>query len=511
MDSSKTPFDDPGFSGKTEQAAGEASSATGVFGTVSTQPAQREEDDLLKSLMRQSDAPAPAAVQPPEAAPPAVTKVMPAAYSSPSTESAGPGEFTQMLHALSTPASAPRAASKQGTDLSRVFKQVSFEKTPTGEPVKSTPAPQTSSSSAPGSFTQMFSALSSNTVEEQTVVKPTPVPPQIESSPTVAAETAKAAGQPRVEAAGPGDFTRMFQALRTDKQPVAQPPMPPAAQATPAPLPSVAPVKPPPAQSGAGGGSFTQMFSSLSVAGSPKEDPLKSMTPEPRPASGFQFSSSPRPPEPSAQGGFTQLLQALNQESAKPAEPPLAQSPLTAASPVPTAAPGAAAGGFTQLLKSLSAEPASPPQAPPPPVVPQAVAPPISSTGPGEFTRVISGSALRDLQSQGAQPAAPVAAPTARPVFTPPPFPPAPHLPPAPPLPHAGAAAPPPAPHFAPPAFAFPPAPAPAPPAPAPAPPVAAPPAEAGKLQKYLPLILVVNIFVLLVIVLILIFVLGHK
>lgn len=505
MDSSKTPFDDPGFSGKSEQAAGEASSATGVFGTVSPQPAQREEDDLLKSLMRQSDASASAGVQPPQAHPPAVTKVMPATPtpSSPSTESAGPGEFTQMLHALSTPASAPRAASKQGTDLSRVFKQVSFEKTSTGEPVKSTLAPQTSSSSAPGSFTHMFSALSSKTVEEQTVVKPTPAPPQIESSPTVTPEAAKAAGQPGVEAAGPGDFTKMFQALRTDREPVAQPPTPPVAEATPAPLPSVAPVQPPPAQSGAGGGSFTQMFSSLSVASSPKEDPLKSMTPEPLPASGFQFSSSPRPPEPSAQGGFTQLLQALNQESAKPAEPPLAQSPLTAPSPAPNAPPGAA-GGFTQLLKSLSTEPASPPQAPPPPVVPQAVAPPIPSAGPGEFTRVISGSALRDLQSQGAQPAAPVDAATARPVFTPPPFPPAPHLPPAPPLPHAGAAAPPPAPHFAPPAFAF-------PPAPAPAPPVAAPPAETGKLQKYLPLILVVNIFVLLVIVLILIFALHHK
>jgi hypothetical protein len=508
MDSSKTPFDDPGFSGKSEHAAGEASSATGVFGTVSPKPAQREEDDLLKSLMRQSDAPAPAAVPPPEAPPPAVTKVTHATPepSSPSSDSAGPGEFTQMLQGLSTPASAPRADPKQGTDLSRVFKQVSFEKTPTGEPVKSTPAAQPSgSSSPPGSFTQMFSALSSKT-EEHAAVKPPPISAALYSSPLIAPETPKAADQPRVEAAGPDDFTKMFQALRPDKQPIAQPPTPTPTQATPALPPSVPTVQPPSGQSGTEGGSFTQMFSSQGVTGSPREDPLKSMTPESMPASGFQFSSSSRPPEPSGKGGFTQLLQALNQDAAsvKPAELPLAQSPLTAPSPLPSAAPGAAAGGFTQLLKSLSAEPAASPQAPPPPVVPQAVAPPISSTGPGEFTRVISGSALRDLQSQGAPPAAPGAAPTARPVFTPASLPPAPHLPPAPPLPHAGAAVAPPTPNFAPPPFAFPPAPAPAPPAPA-------PPAEPGKLQKYLPLILVVNVFVLLVIVLILIFALHHK
>jgi hypothetical protein len=51
------------------------------------------------------------------------------------------------------------------------------------------------------------------------------------------------------------------------------------------------------------------------------------------------------------------------------------------------------------------------------------------------------------------------------------------------------------------------------PPPAVPRPPEAVPPPakEPGKLQKYLPLILVVNVFFLLVIVLILVFMLHHK
>ncbi len=222
------------------------------------------------------------------------------------------------------------------------------------------------------------------------------------------------------------------------------------------------------------------------------------------PPNTFQFSSPARPQEgmPPAQGGFTQLLQALNKEEpAKPAEPLMAPPPLQPAPAVP------AAGGFTQLLQTLSAEPA-PKQAGAPPVMPPvqpAPAAPSSSGGPGEFTRIISGSQLRDLQAQNA-PAAPAQA--ARPGAPPMQFPQAPALPPAPSIPQMpaahGAAAPPAAmPHFQPPAFQFPPAPAP-PPAPPPAP-------APSKLQQYLPLILILNIFVLLVIVLILIFVLRHK
>jgi hypothetical protein len=64
--------------------------------------------------------------------------------------------------------------------------------------------------------------------------------------------------------------------------------------------------------------------------------------------------------------------------------------------------------------------------------------------------------------------------------------------------------APPPAQHFAPPAFAF------SPPS-APPPAVAVPAPPQTTLQKYLPLILVLNVFLMLAIVLILVFALHHK
>ena len=51
MDSSKSPFDDPEFPGKSESATGDPSSATAIFGTVSAKPSSQQDDDLLKSLM----------------------------------------------------------------------------------------------------------------------------------------------------------------------------------------------------------------------------------------------------------------------------------------------------------------------------------------------------------------------------------------------------------------------------------------------------------------------------
>ena len=113
---------------------------------------------------------------------------------------------------------------------------------------------------------------------------------------------------------------------------------------------------------------------------------------------------------------------------------------------------------------------------------------------------MISGSALRDLQSQGAarrlrpppqrhrvrRHGSLRQLPSLQLCRSPPP---------------AGAAPP-----FAPPAFAFP-----IPPTPTPPPPPAAPQPPANPLQKYMPLILVLNVFLMLAIVLILVFVLHHK
>ena len=496
MDPSKTPFDEPGFSGKSERAAGEASSATGIFGTVPAASTPPQDDDILQSLMRKPDAPAsvdatralPQSSPLPQTAPPAMAPAVappafaPAATSNPSAP-AGPGEFTQILRALNASPSDPPVPAKPAGDLASVFKQVSFEKTPLSGSIASPAPPQSSSApSSPGSFTQMFSTLTAKTVEEQSDAKPAPPLPVTQPWQAVMPEAAPVPSQ----ASGPGDFTKMFQAMPAEARSMSRTP--------------VLPVAPPPqSQPSAGPGSFTQMFSTLSPVNSPQEDPLKSLKAEPIPPNNFQFSAPLRSPEPSAQGGFTQLLEALNKEqtaTVKAAEPLMAAPPLAAPSP--------AAGGFTQLLRTLSAEPASQPATPPlPQMVQQAPVAPPPSSGPSEFTRIISGSALRDLQGGSAGSVPPVAGPSAgRPAFAPMPLPPAPHMPPMPQFqPHAGAAAPPPMPHLTPAAFAFPPAPA----------PPAAPVPEPGKIQKYLPLILVLNVFVLLVIVLILFFTMHHK
>ncbi len=463
MHAPKAPFDKPDTPAP-NQASGEgSSSATGIFGTVSPPPT-RTEEDLLASLAREQQTPA-------APNPPSVQQAAPAASSS-------PGEFTRMLQALTTPAqtapSSPPAANPS-EELARVFSHVSIEKKPTAEPVK--PA-------SPGSFTQMFSTMSAASATEPAA--PSAAPP---------------AAQPPAAspASGPGEFTKMFQGMQGQSGVSEQGSFPPLSK----PSRSAEP------------GAFTQMFSTHNPAVAPQGDPLKSLPPEPAPEADLKFwKDHPQPAEPGlpAQGGFTQLLQALSQEPAVKAPEAPVYAPPAAAPPAP------AVGGFTQLLRTLSSEPPAPPAAVPPlapppapvaappmapsPIVAPPVAPPMMplspvaptvSSGPGEFTRVISGSALRDLQSQSGAPSAPPpTAPVAQPAWPPAPIPPPPamHLPqPAPPI--------------APQAFAFPPTPAPPPPA-APAP-------ATGALQKYMPLILVLNIFLMLAIVLILIFVFHHK
>lgn len=481
MDEPRTPFDGPEFSGKNESATGEPSSATGVFGKVSSPVPRQEQEDILASLSRKPEAAipfAPSASAAPSASP-AVPSVAPAAPGS-----AGPGEFTRMLESLKQPSS-PNPAQ----NLAGVFKQVSVEKprTPEGQtapfampaqrPRSETPVPsQSPAVAAPAapaqSFTQVFSLLRST--------PPVGAPPSASLGETTAAPglvSGLTPPAPQQAATGPGEFTRMFQAVqRPGSAPV------PAA-------PPEAPAKTEP-------GSFTQVFSKPTPPPAPAEPfrpPLSAaITPEPIAEKDFSFYGAPapaRPAEPalSAQGGFTQLFQALNKEEVKP---PRAEAPLAPAPPPPAAA----AGGFTKLYETLSPQQtAPPPVALPIPVSPMSV-PPMSS-GPGEFTRIISGSALREGMGQGAAPVAPAAAAPAAgpafPAFAPPAAPPL--RPPA--MPPMGA------PHAAPPAFAFPPPPAAQPPAPAPA---------QSALQKYLPLILLVNVFLLLVIVLVLIFVLRH-
>ncbi|MBV8631631.1 MAG: hypothetical protein JOZ83_11940 [Silvibacterium sp.] len=527
MDSSKSPVDDPDPHRKVE-------SATAIFGTVPAEPAAPE-DDVLKSLLAdQSRAAAPA-----ETPWTPVNAPTPPEPPSPASSSGG---FTDVFQALQNPAKpdpgdlVPGSTPNRPTDLSSVFTQVVVEKTsfspPPSSPRKageftqllqtlraSEPKPETqagpplplaSPAAAPGAFTQLFSPVTGQAAFVE--AEPTATVPMYSPPVPVSKEPAKpdSSGPAGPQQNAQGDFTRMFQSLTSAGESV----------------PSSSPVPPSTPQPSSEPGTFTQMFAAKPLESTPAEDPLRSLRPEPpSPLSSSTFSfQSPaaRPPEPAplAQGGFTQLFQALTKEEtpAKSPEPSMPPPP-----PLPaTSGPGV--GGFTQLLQTLSADPAARPAAqpvpmPPTPSIPAPApfspAPPISGA-PGEFTRVISGSQLRDLQNQQKEPGPPVLLPqqplAARPAPPAPiQFPSAPQFPASPQIPqmqtpqmpaaHAPSSAPLAGmPQYQPSAFPFPPAP------PASAPPPPAP----SKLQQYLPLILVLNIFVLLVIIVILIFVLRH-
>jgi hypothetical protein len=273
----------------------------------------------------------------------------------------------------------------------------------------------------------------------------------------------------------------------------------------------------------AGTKGFTQMFESLSAASggassavpasihdrapgveaSAEKKPLPMEQREeflPRYAVDRDIHQHPAPP-PLAQGEFTRLFQRLDHEepaSARPASASMGERLSTAPPPPPL-------GGFTQLLRTLSAEAEAEV-----PAFPQAPAPllPQSSNGPGEFTRIISGSMLREAQGRTGRPEAGTAA---RPEEA---QTPAPQM--------AVNAAPPaavpsmaPAMPAAPPAFMFAPQPVVAPPPPPipamPPPQITPPPAPpANRLQQYIPLLLIANLFVMLLVLILVAFVLFH-
>lgn len=256
---------------------------------------------------------------------------------------------------------------------------------------------------------------------------------------------------------------------------------------------------------------FTQIFQSLS----PTSDSGTALSQEPMlPAaeqhpSGEARRSSANPefrnPQSAREGEFTRLFQNLGHDAAQ--RPAQEQSMPTWSNPAPVSQ----SGGFTQLLRTLSAEEqeaALPPEARPIPS-PYVASEPVSS-GPGEFTRIISGSLLREAQgrttptgqarrSPDAIPAAEIPAPTPLPVASP-------AMPLSVPLS---------APLLSPEQLV---APAPAIPAPAvlvsapPASPLAAPQPQApGKLQQYVPLLLIANLFVMVLILIAVVVVLLHR
>lgn len=380
-------------------------------------------------------------------------------------------------------------------------------------------------------------------------------PPQPYTAPTPRPAAAPASGAtgvfaPRSQpapAAQTGSFTKEFLALQGKS------PTPPATTPSFPSAPPVAPAEPrltgsfPTSAPKSSPGAFTRMFSSSSLASpaapgnpaAPQREPAGSVPPPPSPmASGpakapgaftrmfgpndLGTTAKPEAKAP-ATGAFTKMF--AGPESAPPVETPRPAPPVPVAQPIQSAAP---AWSAPQMAPQPPQPPAPQPTArgpqdatrifsgggsvtpPPPPVMP---------SGPSEYTKVISGAALRDaLTSSQAAPAPPTAPPA--PQFTMPPMqPPAVPTPQFPPAPGFPAAAPPPQPQYAvpTPAFSYPVVPPPQPPAMPqphmPAIPGAAqwPPATPPKQRSWMPLLIVLNVLFLLAILIVVIFALkGH-
>jgi hypothetical protein len=161
---------------------------------------------------------------------------------------------------------------------------------------------------------------------------------------------------------------------------------------------------------------FTQIFRSLSAASgnvsAPSEIAAAGLAAPERPRESVEEKTEPtawrenslpgrqvaREPgqqfQTLGQGQFTRLFQRLDREASTSTR---MDERLTAPPAVPQLG-----GGFTELLRTLSAEAET--AAPALPAAPVVISPQ-SSSGPGEFTRIISGSMLREAQGRTARPA----------------------------------------------------------------------------------------------------------
>jgi hypothetical protein len=343
------------------------------------------------------------------------------------------------------------------------------------------PTQGTANPAPPGEFTQMFHKL-----------EPPPSSPPPQSSST------------SIPPQEPGDFTRMFVAAATS--PGVRP-----APASPAPAP-LAPPSPPRmrgfstpgiSDSASAEGSFTQLFrtSPSSPQAPPVEPfaPLPSAPPQAEPA--WPQSLDPvRNRDAMAPGGLSQLFRSLSEESEPPPRRIEESFPVRETTlPVqpPTTNPASVTMLIQRLTEDLQQLSASTPPTPP------AEAPPGPSS-PGEFTRIMRGG-VPDPAS-GVEPgvAAGNFAMPAAPTLVFPSAPPAPAFA-APQVP----AVPSPAPVFAAPqipAIAAPQSPPAQPPKVAAS---AAPPQS--KLQQMLPMLLVLNAFLVVVLILLLVFALKSR
>jgi hypothetical protein len=325
---------------------------------------------------------------------------------------------------------------------------------PSVEQAQESPAKGAAKPAQPGEFTQMFHKLEP---------PPSPPVPQTRSTNRLPQE--------------PGEFTRTFVAAATS------PGLRPAPGfSTPGVSDSASPE-----------GSFTQLFRTP-PSPPPAPSPLQPFTPLPSAPPLTAEPAWPQSLDPAPNGGgLTQLFRSLSEES-EPTPSRIGESPLVShtGSPAPPSAGGPAS--VTMLIQRLTEDlqQAAVPAQPMPPA-----AAPGGSSGPGEFTRIIAGG-----MTNSASAAAPgVAGNFAIPV------PPTPAIPAA-PVPAFAAPQIPvaPAPAFAPPpipALAVPPA----------QPPKVAPsaPPQQSKLQRMLPMLLVLNAFLVVVLILLLVFALKSR
>jgi hypothetical protein len=314
---------------------------------------------------------------------------------------------------------------------------------------------------SPGEFTQMFRSL-----------EPSPAPPP----PTPASSTPSQSAFQNTARQEPGEFTRMFVTAASSPE---VPPAPAAPNSTPfAPLstPKIRGFSAPGVSDSASAeGSFTQLFRTPSSP--PPAPPVQTFAPLPSAPPKAAEPVWPQTPDPVASrdatkpDGLSQLFRSLSAEN----EPPPAAAP-----------PAAKPASVTMLMQKLTQDLQSPAASPPAP----AAAAPAASSGPGEFTRIMAGGVANPPAN--AKPAMPVPAPPAFPAGVP-----------------AVQA----------PVFAPPPVPAVAVPQ---APPVAVPPVQAPnvaasgpppktKLQQMLPMLLVLNAFLIVVLILLLVFALKSK
>jgi hypothetical protein len=357
--------------------------------------------------------------------------------------------------------------------------------------------PPSQSGPEPGEFTQMFSSMGQR--------PPAPQPSTRREAPPVSSEAARESQvQPEQ---GPGEFTRIFVSGKAAPYaPPARASEPPSRPAPPSPGPSKSKgfSSPGASDSASAEGTFTQLFRNPPRPAAPAPATPPSASPD----SSWKNDAFFRPAETSvpqeASPSVTSILSSLAGPGT--AHPRTPEAAAYRPEPLPSYAPPKPAeepGGVTRLIQRLAQEPGpgAPTSAGPGPSAP----PPPPGSGPGEFTRIISG--LGPLSAAAPPAAAPAPSGGAAPAFAIPaaPLPPASKLAPPPlpaaPMPHAAQPA-------APASFAVPPVPAIPKPAPPPVPAIAPP---KSKLEAMVPILLVINTFLLVLLLVVVIFLIKAK